>query len=494
MAVIHVVGLGPGDMNGLSMGTFQLLHSGCPVVLRTRIHPVVTQLEAKGMVFESFDDIYETSEAFVQVYNLMSERLLARATAGEDLIYAVPGHPLVAEQSVQNLLQAEIPGVEVRIGPGQSFLDVAAARLRIDPIDGLSLLDGMTLSHHLLNPNVHTLIAQIYQPAIAAEVKLTLMEVFPDDYAVTVLRAAGVEGEERLEVLPLYKLDRIHWVDHLTTVYVPPVKGMLDRARDPWEAVKIVAQLREPDGCPWDRQQTHETLRKYVIEEAYEVAEAIDNQDEEHLADELGDLLLQVLLHAQIGEEFGEFTIRDVFARLAAKLVRRHPHVFGGVTAIDVDEANVLWDSVKQLESKQENEKEMKGIMDQVSLAGPALMVAAQVQKRAAKVGFDWKQVRDVLEKIKEEMNELEAELAHQDSHEAFAEELGDLLFACVNLSRFQGLSAESLLLRATRKFIQRFNLVEASVMKSGREWDTFQPDELDELWKRAKIALNSKN
>lgn len=499
MGVIHVVGLGPGDFEGLPMGTFNLLKQRYETILRTRIHPVVNYLETElGTTFSSFDEIYEKGEAFAQIYQEMAERLLAKAVETDHIIYAVPGHPLVAEQSVQHLLDADTPNVEVVIGPGQSFFDVACAKLRIDPIDGLMMLDATTLTDRTLNPCVHTLIAQIYQPSIATEVKLTLMTLFPDDYAVTVLRAAGVAGEERIEQIPLFELDRLSYIDHLTTLYVPPVKEQAGRVRDLWESVDIVKRLREPDGCPWDRKQTHESLRKYVIEEAYEVAEAIDEGDTDHLAEELGDLILQVLLHAQIADEFGEFSIRDIFGNLAEKLLRRHPHVFGETIATNVSQANAVWESVKQNETGK-LERETK-VLDGVMRAGPALMVATEVQKAAAKVGFDWNQVREVLDKIKEEMNELEAEFEvevesiESSSSDAVIEELGDLIFACVNLSRFLGLDAEAILAKSTTKFVERFSGVEAQVIESARDWADFAPDELDTLWKRAKIAQRHKN
>ncbi|MFD1673609.1 nucleoside triphosphate pyrophosphohydrolase [Alicyclobacillus fodiniaquatilis] len=492
MAVIHIVGLGPGDKTGLPMGTYQLLKSGLPVVLRTCFHPVVAQLESEGLTYTSFDHLYENGEAFEEIYAAMANALVTQAKANGDLIYAVPGHPLVAEQSVQNLLQAEIPGVEVNIGPGQSFLDVTAARLRIDPIDGLLLLDGTSLTDAALNAHVHTLIAQVYQTSIAAEVKLTLMEVYPDDYEITVLRAVAVEGQERIVQIPLYELDRLDWIDHLTTVYVPPLQSREQLVRDPWQAVQIVRDLRAPDGCPWDREQTHESLRKYVLEEAYEVASAIDEQDWDHLCEELGDLLLQVLLHAQIAEEYGEFTVRDVFSELSTKLIRRHPHVFASSVATDVTDANALWDAVKRAEK--EEEAESPSLMAGVKMAGPALMVAADVQKAAAKVGFDFKQVKDVLEKIKEEMNELEAELATQPHQRAVEEELGDLLFSCVNLARFFKCDAEALLMQATRKFTARFEQVEMQVKSSGKNWGAFTSEALDVLWNQAKIALMRKN
>lgn len=491
MGILHVVGLGPGDIQGLPMGSYQLLQRGLPIVLRTSIHPIVADLQEMGIPFTSFDDIYETSEAFDEVYQRMATRLQAQAAHCAEMIYAVPGHPLVAEQSVQHLLRSPVPGVDVRIGPGQSFLDVAAATLRIDPIEGLLLLDGTILAGRQLNPTVHTLIAQVYQRSIAADVKLTLMELYPDDYPITVLRAAAVIGQERVETIPLFELDRIDWVDHLTTLYIPPATTRLLRYRDLWEAVDIVAKLRGPGGCPWDRKQTHESLRSYVIEEAFEVAEAIDEGDFDHLCEELGDLVLQVLLHAQIGEEFGDFTLRDVFARLSEKLIRRHPHVFGNASATTPESVALLWDAAKAKERRNENHE---SIMDRVSLAGPALSVATDVQRAAAKVGFDWKQIKDVLEKTKEEMNELEVEILNGAGLPAISEELGDLFFACVNVSRYLDLDAEALLIAATRKFIARFAVVEKGIEQGGLEWTAYSPEQLNEMWDYAKITLKHKN
>lgn len=493
MGVIEVVGLGPGNYDGLSLGTLRALKEN-EVILRTRIHPLVERIESElGRTFDSFDDVYEQGDDFDEIYQVMADRLLAKAQLLDSVVYAVPGHPLVAEQSVQNLLADRVQGVDVKIGPGQSFLDVACATLRIDPIEGFTLLDGTVMTTRLLNPCIHTFIAQVYHPNIATDVKLTLMECYPDDYEVTVLRAAGVIGEENINTIPLFELDRLDTIDHLTTVYVPPMRRQIDRVRDLWESVDIVRRLREPDGCPWDRKQTHESLRKYVLEEAYEVAEAIDEGDSRHLAEELGDLLLQILLHAQIADEFAEFSIRDVCGGLAEKLLRRHPHVFGDVVAEDVAGANAVWDAVKRSEAPNKDFRE-NTIMSGVSLSGPALMVATDVQKAAAKVGFDWTHIIDVLEKIKEEMNELEAEFVEGMPSAAVSEELGDLIFACVNLSRALGLDAEAILAKGTRKFVERFSIVETGVEKSARGWADFSVEELDDLWKKAKIAQRRKN
>lgn len=497
MATIHVVGLGPGDASGLPLGTYQLLKSGLPVVLRTRVHPAATDLAKEGHEFESFDIYYENGEQFEEIYLAMAEALFERALREGDIIYAVPGHPLIAEQSVQHLCQMANEQVAVQIGPGQSFIDAVCTRLRIDPIEGLVLLDGTGLSAHELQPLKHTLIAQVFQPAVASEVKLTLMEVYPDDYPVTVVRAAGVQGLEKVECVPLADIDRLDWIDHLTTLYLAPDAAGVASERDPWALAQLVETLRAPGGCPWDQEQTHATLRPYVLEEAYEVADAIDGDDPDALADELGDLLLQVLLHAQIASEFGDFTLRDIFALLTRKIIRRHPHVFGETGPLSASTgtnhtaatSKATWDAVKALEKPGGNDS----LLARVKRGAPAFERAMRVQEMAASVGFDWKQRSDVLEKLKEEMNELEVELS--DLRDDLArEELGDLLFVCVNMARWLQADPETLLAFAVKKFMDRFAIVEQFVQQSGREWSEYDLSELDSLWDQAKILEISKN
>jgi tetrapyrrole methylase family protein / MazG family protein len=489
MATIHVVGLGPGDISGLPLGTYQLLQSGLPVILRTRIHPAVSELEAEGMTFESFDAYYEQGERFEEIYLQMARTLYEQACNVGDLVYAVPGHPLIAEQSVQHLCQMATDEVEVRIGPGQSFIDAVSSRLRIDPIEGLILLDGTSLLASQLQPSLHTLIAQVFQSAVASEVKLTLMDVYPDDYPITVIRAAGVAQLERVETVPLTEVDRLPWIDHLTTLYVAPDASGEAQARDPWHLARLVETLRAPSGCPWDREQTHASLRAYVIEEAYEVADAIDRENPDALADELGDLLLQVLLHAQIASEFGDFSLRDVFAALSRKIIRRHPHVFseGGQADIgdgkSADEAKSAWDAVK---AREQPDIENKSLLENVKRGAPAFERALKVQDVVATVGFDWAKKEDVLEKLKEEMNELEHEIL-RNRDDLAQMELGDLLFVCVNMARWFGANPETLLSQSVQKFMKRFAIVEHFVQQSGRNWREFELSELDSFWNQAK-------
>ena len=240
-------------------------------------------------------------------------------------MYAVPGHPLVAEQTVQHLIEAEKRGeVILKIEGGQSFLDPIFGALKIDPIEGFQLLDGTSMSMHDINMRQHILIAQVYDAFSASEVKLTLMEKYRDDYPVTVVTAAG-SSQEKLTTVPLYELDHVAELNNLTTVYVPPVASDENALRDWTTFRKIIAALRGPNGCPWDQKQTHESLKKYLLEEAHEFLAAVDAQDDYAMVEELGDVLLQVFLHAQIGEDSGYFNLEEVLASISEKMIRRHP-------------------------------------------------------------------------------------------------------------------------------------------------------------------------
>ena len=482
---ITVVGLGAGDLDQLPHGIYRTIRGASYLYLRTKEHPVVAQLAEEGISGESFDAVYERHPEFADVYNEIVETLFARARELGEIVYAVPGHPLVAERTVQLLLeQGEKRGTQIVIGGGQSFLDPLFARLKIDPIEGFTLLDGTSLEAKQVSPGVHTIIAQVYDAFVASDVKLALMEVLPDEYEVTVATAVGVAGQERVDTVPLYELDRLDHFGNLTLVYVPPASDERIYYRQFSYLKEIVAVLRSPEGCPWDREQTHQSIRKNLIEETYEVLEAIDDDDPDAMCEELGDLLMQVMLHAQMAAEDGYFTVDDVVAGLNEKLIRRHPHVFGEKHAKDAGEALANWQEIKA------REKAAKGIdvASQSTLAGiprdlPALMYAYKLQKKAARTGFDWSDIADVYAKVEEEFRELR-EAPEQER----AGELGDLLFAVVNLARFLKLDPEEALALTNKKFIRRFSYIEEKLREAGRTFEQTDLAEMDQWWEEAKV------
>ncbi len=248
----------------------------------------------------------------------------------------------------------------------------------------------------------------------------------------------------------------------------------------------IVAQLRAPDGCPWDREQTHETLRPHLIEEAYETLHAIETRDDENLCEELGDLLLQPVLHAQIAQEEKRFDIVDVLEGISNKLVRRHPHIFGDVNVEDSAQVLANWDAIKNIEKAEKNAAPKLSILDDVPRGLPALSLAMEISKTAAKAGFEWPDADGVLDKVREEIDELEAAMQHE-SRERVGEELGDLMFTLVNVARWQKIDPELALRDMTRRFAQRFGAMEKLARERGLELTDLSPEKWDELWNEVK-------
>ncbi|MEH7440124.1 nucleoside triphosphate pyrophosphohydrolase [Neobacillus drentensis] len=480
---IEVLGLGAGDLEQLPMGVYKKLLGSSHLFLRTKEHPVVQELEKEGMTYSSFDSVYEKHDQFEAVYEEIVQTLLQKAEH-ETVVYAVPGHPLVAERTVQLLLQYGPKNqVEISIGGGQSFIDALFASLKIDPVEGFQLLDGNALHVGQLQLEQHIFISQVYDQFIASNVKLTLMEKLPDDYEVFIVTAAGSKMEV-IEKVPLYELDRNVSINNLTSVYVPPVVEEEILYKNFSKLREIIAILRGPDGCPWDKKQTHESLKRYLIEETYEVIEAIDSGDIDHLIEELGDVLLQVMLHAQIGEDDGYFSVDDVIEGLSAKMIRRHPHVFGNGKAENAEEVVQNWQEIKE----QEKGKVQASLLEGVSKSQPNLLRAYELQKKAAKVGFDWQEITPALEKVKEELDEFINELNGTDEGLQLAKkEFGDLLFAFVNVARFLNIHPEEALFETNEKFIRRFQYVEERVKESGRDFEKHTLEQLDKYWDDAK-------
>lgn len=258
---------------------------------------------------------------------------------------------------------------------------------------------------------------------------------------------------------------------------------MTDRSEAFEELCRIMHRLRAPGGCPWDREQTHSSLVKYLIEESYEVAEAVEAGDDEELAEELGDLLLQVLFHAEIAEEENRFNILDVIEAISAKMIRRHPHVFGDSEVEDSAEVLRRWEAIKR-EERGEESTYLHGIPNQL----PALLKAQRYQSRAAQVGFDWNDIGQVFEKVREEVLEL-GNANREGTADKIEEEFGDLLFALVNWARFKGIDAEEALQRCNRKFKRRFEHIEKSLIDRGSSLEAAPLDEMDALWEEAKTA-----
>ena len=532
---ITILGLGPGRWDDLTLQARALLEQAASdnrtVFFRTLIHATVEplRLEIPNLRITSFDSFYNEATSWDTLYQRIAQEICTLAEQQPPVLYAVPGHPLIGEASVQLILQqARDCGLSTCIVAGLSFLEPVCAALELDPFtSGIQMIDATNLAAlkpdeiaGKIIPIIPLIVANVYHRRQASAVKLALGECYPGEWPVKLVRSSGfaatetvgeqggdkpqpyittsetvgaqggdkprpyITTTETIIEMPLYEIDRSSLANHFNTLYVPPLEA-LDALRLPETLRYITMRLRrDPDGCPWDRQQTHQSLTRYVIEETYEVVEALEENDLEKLAEELGDLLLQVYLHAEIARQDGDFNIGDVFEHVSAKLIRRHPHVFGQVEVENAGQVVQNWEEIKRQERiTAGKDVQSESMLDGVPLASPALIVAQEYQKRAAKIGFDYDNLQKVLAKLTEELQELQ----EATTPEHRREEMGDVLFMVARVARELNIDAEEALRFANRKFRQRFQAMEHITRQEGRTFSSYTLDEWLKLWKRVK-------
>ena len=485
---VSVVGLGPGPLDWISRAAIDRLRSpGTRVFVRTRLFPGLDELLA-GVAWESFDELYETADSLDEVNRRMVERLLA---AGGHVVLALPGDGVLGE-AVLAALRAG--GAEVDVVPGVGLGVTALAAASVAAADGAQVVEATSLGGSgidlliELNPRWPAVVTGVFSPRVASDVKLALQRVYPAEHAVCLVYHPGL-GEQRVERVSLAELDRLRLeLDHLTHVVVPAVLGSVPTG-SAHGLRAIVARLRAPRiGCPWDLEQTHRSLIPYVIEEAYEVVDAIEDDDSSGLADELGDVLLQVALHAEIADQADEFEWNDVVRNLSEKLVRRHPHVFGEVVVSGASDVVRNWDQLKAAERI--HQPRPTSALDGVPTSLPQLKRAAELARKAEKAGFEWPTREGTLDKVREEL----AELLDARDLAARREELGDLLWIIAKLAVDDGIDPEEALRAANRKFAWRFGVLEDIARERG--WNSLKDRSLDELlsaWSEAKRRVVKK-
>ena len=479
MKKITVVGLPPGESGGLSPQVLSLVKKGRPLYLRTGKHPLAFCLRRKGVPFRTCDHLSKPSGETRTVCRSIACSLVRSAARYGEVFYLVPGDPLAGEGVVKQLRRlAPARGAALTIFSSPLVLEPVLAVLKPDLREGITVLEASSLAQGGEPGGRPLLILHLDSRSAAARVKSFLLDYYPPEAKVTVIRGAG---KPKMQVwrMPLDQLDREFRYDRTTVLYVPP---------SPWYAlgdlVRIMSRLRSEKGCPWDRAQSHESLRPYLVEEAYEVIDAIDRRDWASLQEELGDLLLQVVFHSQIAREEGRFTLSQVIHGICEKLIRRHPHVFGPGEELTVQQVLQKWEQIKAAEKGEQAGEAAAAARLPACL--PALIRARKCQQRAAEVGFDWPDLEGAMEKLKEELSELE-DAYRQGFSGSIEEELGDLLFAVVNVARFLRVDPELALSRALSKFNERFRYIEQQVLESGRPFSSFSLDQLDRWWEEAK-------
>ncbi len=483
---VVVVGLGPAGADLLlpaARAALEAVPAGRRFT-RTSRHPAVADLAAEGLELASCDDVYETASSAEEVYSAISERLLAAAEQG-DVAFAVPGSPAVGERTVALLRRAL--GERLVVVPGLSFAELAWNRLAVDPTEGARVADGKALPTAL--PAGPVLISHCHSKLVLSDVKLALLDRLDAEASVTVLQRLGL-ADELVATVALAELDRAVEPDHLTAVFVELPPGGPGAA---WERlVSLMERLRAPGGCPWDAEQTHHSLARYCIEEAYEVIEAIEALPASApggpepapegaysaLEDELGDLACQVIFHATLAREAGAFTITDVADRLHDKLVRRHPHVFGTVTADTAEAVLANWEQIKRAE------KGRTSLMEDVPKGLPSLLYAHKLYRKAASGGLDFGTAGEARSRALDALGALPDEPG-ADLEEA----LGEALAALVYLARVCGLDAESALRGWAGRFRSRFHELERRAAEQGVVLEAMPAPERAALWEASTTA-----
>ncbi len=472
MTDITVVSLGCGHPEDITLRTLSELKSAPRVFLLTERMPSAELLKREGVTFSTMDDLYESAEDFDELSEKIAERLIISAP----LCYAV--FDAARDEGVKRLMKKADGKANINVLPGvseASAVEARAFRHGASAGDGVITVSAYSLTEEIIEPKLPMIITEINSRILAGEVKLRLTRVYSPEHKVYYER--GI----RMSEIALEDLDRRKEYDHTSAVYVPSADISERAGYTVSDLCDILSLLLGDNGCPWDKEQTHESLRKYLIEEAFETVDAIDSGDPDKICDELGDVLLQVVFNASYAKKHGEFDIIDVASSECRKMIRRHEHIFGARRLGSANDVSLNWEKVKRAE------KGLKSVADSmrdVPASFPALMRAEKVQDKARKVGFDWNTPVEAMEKVKEETEEVLAELSVGRDP---GEELGDLLFSVVNVVRLSSLSPELILRSAVDKFVRRFSSMEKLILDDGKSLECLTLAEMDVYWTRVK-------
>jgi tetrapyrrole methylase family protein/MazG family protein len=484
---VVVVGLGPAGADLLLPAARDAFTAATVRYVRTSRHPAVVELARDGITASSFDPRYERGADLDEVYAGIVADLIAAADTHGTVVYAVPGNPAVAEQTVALLRDAAARAeITLTVVPGLSFAELAWSRLGVDPMEGARVVDGRAFALEPASTPGPLLIAQCDSALVLADVKLALLELVDPTTPVTVLQRLGL-ADEAVHVVALADLDRDVTPDHLTAVFVDG--GGASAAGELLRLLALAERLRRPGGCPWDAEQTHHSLTRYLLEEAYEVVDAVEGLPVDapdgpvpagayvSLEDELGDLLYQVVFHAVLAQEAGAFTMADVARGIHDKLVRRHPHVFGAPSH-PMGSADTSADVMRNWEQIKKDEKGATSIVAGITPGLPSLLYAHKLLRKAASVGLEPGSDVEALDRMGPALDRLRT--AGDDELEA---RLGDLLAEAVILARARGVDAESSLRGWAARFRSRFEVVEALAVERGLDLAVLDPETVTALW-----------
>ena len=450
MRKIHltVLSIGPGDPSFLNSATVEQLHAADPLILRTERHPLVTWLREQSVAFIALDDLYEESEDFDCLCDGIADRVWQLSSGGKHPVFAVPD-PLTDRSVDRVYARRPENAAEISVVPGISYADFYLSRCReMMSAGSVRVISATGMLSSRYDPSEAALVTELDHAPLAGDLKVFLSSRLDDESDIWLLRASGAPRR-----IPLFELDRQKSYDHMTAVFLPPVDFMHRSRYTMHDLMDIMERLRAPDGCPWDRIQTHETLQPYMVEEAWEAVIAMDEGDPDHMADELGDLLFQIVFHASIGSAFDEFTMDDVISHICAKMIQRHPHVFSGAHFDSPQDVADQWESIKRAET---GSCTVSGSLNDVSPALPSLKYAIKVNKKAMQLPA-WRSNPDEQAGL---IRDLASRLIGPDGSPD-KRNLGKLLFLCTYFCHLSGFDAEIVLHKTVDRFKKCFSALE---------------------------------
>lgn len=463
---ITIVSLGQGDPDFLNAKTIRALHEAKHLILRTGRHPVSKWLETNGIVFHTLDHLYDEADDFDQL-NLHIAEYIIEETSECRLVYAVPD--ALMDSTVKTLFRIKPDHIHISVIPGISSYDLhlssSLQHLEDSSVQVVSAYD--LLSSFSFDPRHSLLITELDNAILAGQVKICLGDLLEDEHIVYLLQAI-----DKPEALPLYKLDRQSHYNHFTSLLIPGSDYLHRNKYVLHDLSDIMEQLRSPAGCPWDRQQTHQSLRPYLIEEAWECVAAIDEDDPGHLGEELGDLLFQVIFHTSIGKDYDEFTLNDVITSICTKMIRRHPHVFSDADIRDTESISAAWEQIKRSET---GHPSLMQSLDDVSPSLPSLIYTSKVFRKICKSDPDTCSASEIISEIREVLDKISLNQVSEDSSILY----GIMLFLCCALSCHAGMDGEALLHQTTEHLKQRLHKAETHLKKDGKSIESLTFSEL---------------
>lgn len=458
--MINIVGLGCGSIYDLTVRTLKMLKESKNVFTKNKGYSIINQLESEGIEFKDYSEL---------VNNIKKYR-----ETKENAIYVVLGNPTEDDGFIVECKAKEIEYKLYENFEAKDFVE----RCTGEKIGRIIVLNSSDVIKNKINKRKNLIITDLKDDKVIGKVKMELLKVYYEDTYIHHLKMGQYHdfGKYRIS-----DIDKIQGIDEQSVFYI---KEGSRCKKDIWDLIEIIEILRSENGCPWDKEQTHQSIKKDIIEESYEVFDAIEINDTKALIEELGDVLFQVLFHTSIGNDENKFSFLDVTDGISNKMIYRHPHVFGNINVDSTEEVLVNWDELKK------NEKNFKSLTDElngIAKALPAMIRAKKVQKKVKNVGFDWDDISEVFDKVKEELNEV-MDVYKSEKVSRIKEEIGDLLFSCVNVSRFLDVDPEEALNLTTDKFIKRFSYIEIKAKEMHKKLDEMSLVDMDKLWDEAKI------